>query len=155
MPESVFDEYRAALISQPVSAVWRGYGSAIFLELGRLYPQVRHDGSVGNPRGEYTVMIEWSWRIENETSIICGSWSEDQDWENVFNSLVGCKVHDVSLSGRLPELLIHLSGGNYVASFMTAEGQPAWTIFARTPEDLKSRFISVENGRVCEGTEKT
>jgi len=31
--------------------VWRGYGSALFLELGNLTPTVRRDGTPGNPEG--------------------------------------------------------------------------------------------------------
>jgi len=44
----------------------------------------------------------------------------------------------------------------YAVSFMTADGQPAWTIIDRALEGAKSRFISVENGKVREGvaTEK-
>jgi hypothetical protein len=157
MPGSIFEKYRTALVAQSLSSVWRGYGSAIFLEFGELSARVRRDGSVGNSRGEYTVMIEWSWRIENENSIVCGSWSDDHNWANVFKSLVGRKVQDVSLYGRIPELSIELTGGVQVVSFMTAEGQPVWAIFDRTLEGAKSRFISVESGKVTEGTkaEKT
>jgi hypothetical protein len=152
MPSTEFDIYRTALRSQTLSGVWRGYGSAIFLEFGRLAPpKPRRDGSAGNPQGEYSVMIEWSWRIEDESAIICGSWSDEEDWDSVFNSLVGRKVDDVSLHGRLPELSIGLSGDRHIVSFMTAAGQPAWTIFDNTIEGRRSRFICVEDGKVIEG----
>lgn len=96
-------------------------------------------------------MIEWSWRIESENAILCGSWSDEENWEGVFKSLVGRKVLDVSVYGRLPELSIALSGGIYVASFMTAEGQPMWTILDHSAENGKPASISVENGRIVEG----
>ncbi|WP_234781917.1 hypothetical protein [Sinorhizobium saheli] len=153
MSAPIFDQYRTALTLRPLSSVWRGHGSAIFLEFGRLSPESRRDGSAGNPRGEYTVMIEWSWRIEGENSIICGSWSDEQDWDGAFKSLVGRQVQDISLYGRLPELSIQLSGGIYVASFMTAGGQPAWAIICNAPEGRQTRFISVENGGVIEGVD--
>ena len=146
----IFEKYRSALISKPLSAVWRGHGSAIFLEFGRLSPRVRRDGSAGNSRGEFTVMIEWSWRIESEDAILCGSWSDEEDWEKVFKSLIGRKVQDASIYGRLPELSIALEGGFYVASFMTAEGQPAWTVFDGPNEQRKSGWIAVCNGKICE-----
>lgn len=154
MPTSsaIFEKCRSALISQPLSAVWRGHGSAIFLEFGRLSPQAKRDGSVGDLQGDCTVMIEWSWRIESEDAILCGSGSEEEDWEKVFKSLIGCKVQDVSLYGRLPELLIALTGGLYVSSFMTAEGQPAWTIFGGVGEQDKSGCIAVRGGKVYEGS---
>lgn len=150
---AIFETYRSALIAQPLSGVWRGYGSAIFLEFGHLSPQVRRDGTAGNSQGEYTVMIEWSWRIESEDAILCGSWSEDESWEEVFKSLIGRKVQDISIHGRLPELLIALTGGLYVASFMTADGQPAWTIFDRCAAQQKSSHIAVRDGQIYEGLE--
>jgi len=95
-------------------------------------------------------MIEWSWRIENEDSIVCGSWSDEDGWEDIFRSLIGRDVRDVSLFGRLPELSIALAGGLYIASFMTADGQPGWTIFDRCSEHHKSAWIEVRDGEVCE-----
>lgn len=98
-------------------------------------------------------MIEWSWRIEDETSILCGSWSGDEGWQDVFLSLIGRRVEGISVFGRLPELSISLSGKRYVASFMTAEGQPAWTIFKRSREGSEAEVLSVENGIIVEGDE--
>lgn len=96
-------------------------------------------------------MIEWSWRIEDETSILCGSWSGEDGWEDVFRTLVGRHVEDMSTFGRLPELSIALSGGLYVASFMTAEGQPEWTLFHRSAHQDHSETLSVRDGRIVEG----
>ncbi|WP_245505919.1 hypothetical protein [Rhizobium sullae] len=124
------------------------------MEFGRLSPRVKRDGSVGNSQGDYTVMIEWSWRIESEDAIVCGSWSDEEGWEKVFKSLIGRQVQDVSMYGRLPELSIALTGGLYVASFMTAEGQPAWTIFDGFDEQHKSDCIAVRDGKVYGDFEK-
>ncbi|MBW8321188.1 MAG: hypothetical protein K0M47_18165 [Rhizobium sp.] len=93
-------------------------------------------------------MIEWSWRIESERAILCGSWSDEEGWAEVFHSLVGRTVEDVTIHGRLPELSIALAGGLYVASFMTAEGQPVWTVFDNQGERV--RWLSVEDGEICE-----
>ncbi len=84
---------------------------------------------------------------------MCGSWSEEEGWEEVFKSLIGRKVQDISIHGRLPELSIALTGGLYVASFMTADGQPAWTIFDRCAEQHKSSHIAVRDGQIYEGLE--
>lgn len=54
---------------------------------------------------------------------------------------------------RLPELSIALEGGLYVASYMTAEGQPAWTVFDGSSEQRKSGWIAVRDGKVCEDSE--
>ncbi|MDE1993540.1 MAG: hypothetical protein KGI75_13630 [Rhizobiaceae bacterium] len=95
-------------------------------------------------------MIEWSWRIESQDAILCGSWSDEEGWEEIFKSLVSREVQEVSIHGRLPELLIALTGGLYVASFMTAEGQPEWTIFDRRSEQRKFGWVEVRDGKICE-----
>ncbi|CVI55074.1 hypothetical protein CFBP4996_06680 [Agrobacterium leguminum] len=156
MPSSpeVFEKYRSALLTKPLSAVWRGHGSAIFLEFGGLSPQEKRDGTAGNSHGDVTVMIEWSWRIESEDAIVCGSWSDEEGWEEIFQSLIGRDVQCAALFGRLPELSIALAGGLYVVSFMTAEGQPGWTIFDRCSAHQQSSWIEVRDGKVCE-TSKT
>lgn len=151
MPAASVEHYRKALRQQLLSAVGRGYGSAIFLEFGNLLPRHKRDGSLADPHGEYTVMIEWSWRIESEDAIICGSWSDEANQEDVLKSLIGRSVEDVWTFGRLPELCVALTGGIYVTSFMTAEGQPEWTIIEQSHEGKEPRSISVENGRVVEG----
>ena len=88
-----------------VSHTWRGYGSAIFLELGKLRPPER-GGS--NPRGEAHVMIEWSWRVEGPRSILGGSWSGERKLTNVVAGLKGLRVTSIALEGRLPEISIEL-----------------------------------------------
>lgn len=150
LPSAIFETYRSTLVSQPLSALWRGHGSAIFLEFGRLSPKVKRDGSAANPQGDYTVIIEWSWRIENEESILCGSWSDEDNWKEIFQTLIGQTVQDISIYGRLPELSISFANGLYVASFMTAEGQPAWGIIDRSPQHQKCRCLGVRDGVIVE-----
>ena len=87
--------YRTAVIGMPISHVWRGHGSALFIELGALAPRTSRDGSAGEPQGEAGVMIEWSWRIEDGPSIACGSWSDENLWSPTFARLIGSIVEDV------------------------------------------------------------
>ena len=74
--EDLFSEFTTPLLGLPVTHIWRGAGSAIFLEFGELHPTTWRDGSTGNPKGEWAIMIEWSWRVEGRKSILCGSWSD-------------------------------------------------------------------------------
>jgi hypothetical protein len=83
-------------------------------------------------------MIEWSWRIERGSSIACGSWSDEALWQPSFDEIKGSTVPDVVTFGRLPELQVSLAGDLHVASFMTAEGDPAWALMDRRPGHLKS-----------------
>jgi hypothetical protein len=125
------EHFREAACGMPVSHVWRGHGSALFIEFGALTPRSRRDGSPGEPEGEISLMIEWSWRIEDGRSITCGSWSDEDLWLPTFARLVGRTVEDLATFGSLPELVVSLAGDLRVASFMTAEGDPAWTLSDR------------------------
>lgn len=98
-------------------------------------------------------MIEWSWRIESEAAILCGSWSDEEDWDEIFGSLIGREAQDVSIFGRLPELSVALAGGFYVASFMTAEGHPTWTIFDNRSEPQTPSWIEVRDGKIYENSD--
>lgn len=122
-----------ALLGKPVSYVWRGYGSALFIEFGKLKPAKTRKGKPSHPEGEITLMIEWSWRIERPKSILGGCWSSERRWPAMFKRLIGGKVVGVEIFGALPEISVSLSNGLRVVSFMTAEGQPEWAVIARQP----------------------
>lgn len=91
-------------------------------------------------------MIEWSWRIEDSTSILCGSWSEEPLWETTFDLVRNKSLSELSIVGRLPEIVVALSDNLFVSSFMTAEGDPAWALFDRREAIL--RILSVRQGRL-------
>ena len=128
------------LIGLPVSHAWRGYGSALFLEFGALTPP----GPRGhNPKGEATLMVEWSWRVESSRTVQFGSWSGNRKMDNGIASLKRRKLMEISLVGRLPEVYIQLSKDRWVHTFMTREGQPEWTVF------LQDRsWITFSRGRI-------
>ena len=141
-----------SLIGMPLSHIWRGYGSALFFEFGKLTATQKRDGSSGPPEGEMGLMIEWSWRIEGRRSILCGSWSDEKRWDRVFKFLVGCDVTQVALFGRLPEIDVTLSSGAHVLSFMTNKGFPAWTLFDRRNE--RSSWLRPHRGVLTIGNEQ-
>lgn len=146
---TTFNRIGSELVGMKVGHLWKGYGSAIFLEFGELSPgKVRHDGSPGNPIGEISIGIEWSWRIEDATSIICGSWSEEELWEPAFDLVRNAHVTGLSLFGRIPEIDLALTEDRHLVSFMTAEGQPEWSL-----ADLRSAphtWLTVRNGVLLE-----
>jgi hypothetical protein len=126
-----FATFSAGLIGLPMSRIWQGYGSAIFLEFGEVQPRRRQDGSPGNPRGDWTLFIAGSWRIEGKRRIWCGSWSDGARWPRAFSRLQGQSVTSIQLLGRLPEVYVTFSSGLHLASMMTAEGDPAWRLTCR------------------------
>jgi hypothetical protein len=89
-------------------------------------------------------MIQWSWRIENAASILCGSWSEERLCEPTFDLLRNKLVAELSVVGRLPEIVVGLTEGLYVSSFMTAEGDPQWSLFDRRSGTV--RWLCVRDG---------
>jgi len=89
-------------------------------------------------------MIQWSWRIENATSILCGSWSEEPRWEPTFDLLRNKRVVELSVMGRLPEIVVGLTEGYWVSSFMTADGDPQWSLFDRRSGTV--RWLCVRDG---------
>ena len=125
-----FRELARPLVGMRVSHTWRGAGSAIFLELGTLTTftrTMRKLGEVDCMKGEVSVMLHWSWRVESPGAIQFGSWSDDPRITRGVASLEGHTIVGVELEGRLPELLT-LNRKRWLHTFMTAEGQPEWSI---------------------------
>lgn len=128
------EQFRALtrpLVGMPVSHAWRGFGSAIFLELGALTTSTRTDprrGEVVHTDGEVTLMLEWSWRVESPRAIRFGSWSTNPRITRGVASLRGHTIVALELEGRLPELVLTLDRNRWLHTFMTAEGQPQWAI---------------------------
>ena len=124
-----FERLTAPLLGFPITHPWRGYGSALFLELGPL-KRVRRVRRAGHSlKGLAGVMIEWSWRVERQRSIDFGSWSTDRKIDSGIRGLKRAKVESVHVEGRLPELRLALSDGRQVRSFMSSDGQPRWVLF--------------------------
>ena len=152
-PSEAFASFSASLVGIPVGHVWRGHGSAVFIELGQLSPVQRRDGSPGNPEGEAALGVEWSWRIEDQASILCGSWSDEHLWEPAFDRLRGNRVVRCELFGPLPEVAITLDIGVRFLSFSTTDGQPRWHLADR--RGVSARWFTVRDGRLHlgDGTE--
>jgi hypothetical protein len=140
-----FDKSVAYLTGLRVNHIWRGFGSAIFLEIGSLLPgRTRRDGGPGNPKGQFTIFIEWSWRIEGKRRIWCGSWTDEEKWPKAFARVTASLVESVSLFGRIPEIEIGVSNGLHLLSMMTAEGDPEWGLIDR----INSVSFGIRAGRL-------
>lgn len=151
MAEVDFEEFTRPLIGMELTHIWRGYGSAMFFNFGELHHKTWKNGRISNnPRGQMSLDVTWSWRVEGRRRILWGSWSEDYRWERLFQKLIGARVAGVSLVGRLPEIDLELSCGVHVVSFMTATSDPEWALFDNS--ELQARWLHVRAGRLCEGS---
>lgn len=130
--------FQAGTAGMAVAHVWRGYGTALFLEFGRLTPAVgqRRDGSSRPPVGQIGAMIEADWRIVHGNRIVCGSADEEELWSQGFAHLLGRRVTALTTFGHLPELAICLTGAIRVESLTGRAGDPAWTLFDRRGEPV-------------------
>lgn len=122
-------EFVNPYFGKPVSRVWQGYGSAIFLEVGDLT----------NDKGELTIMIQWSWRVEKGHEIAFGSWSSDSDFSEYLKQLNGLSLKTISFESRLPEIVVELTNDTWVCSFSTVEGDPEWALMNRKQTLMSSK----------------
>ena len=147
-----FETFASTLAGETINYLWQGYGSAIFLEIGELTPKKNRDGSPGHPEGEISVGVEWSWRIEDTHSIICGSWSEGDLWEPAFSKIRDAQIVSCELFGVLPEISLLTGSGLRFLSFSTTDGQPQWHIVDRRQE--ADRWFTVRDGQLHLGDGK-
>ena len=145
-PAAAFESLAGALRGLPIGHIWRGYGSALFLEPGAVseVPRGTRDGKTWL-LGQVTLGVEWSWRVEDATAIRCGSWSDEVLWEPVFAQLLGTRIAQCALFGALPEIVLTTDTGMRLLSFSTTDGQPRWSLVDRRQEG-PGRWFSVRDG---------
>lgn len=152
-PSEAFESFRSNLIGSRISHVWRGYGSAISIEIGNLTPIVNKMGRPLQPEGTMSLWVEWSWRIEDDNSILCGSWSEEELWEPALERFKEAQITSCELFGALPEIALTVDSGLRFLSFSTTDGQPQWHFIDKRTET--TRWFSVRDGKLHlgDGTE--
>ncbi len=145
-PIEAFNVVASELVGMPVAHVWRGYGSAMFIEFGVLAPRPGKSDTSGHTEGLVSLGVEWSWRIEDQRAIRCGSWSEEDLWESAFDLLREARVARCELFGALPEVVITTETGIRFLSFATTDGQPRWHLIDRRGEG--DRWFTVRDGQL-------
>ena len=123
--DCLIKKVNSSLKDMPITYAWRGHGSAIFLELGDLNKVQRKN----HPKGEFSVMLDCDWRIENKNLIQCGSFCEAEEIEEAIQSLVGDSIAHLETIGDLKELVLVLNSGRKVVSFTSVVGDPEWCLF--------------------------
>jgi hypothetical protein len=139
--------------------VWRGAGSAIFVEFGVLHrvlgqdglPRLRLDGKPMTPNGDWTLMIEWSWRIEGPRAVSAGSWSSEAEINRVLRKLLHAHVVRVETFGKIPEICISLSNNKSILSFVTVKGDPVWSLMRRRTGAVE--WMKIVKGKFVTGAQ--
>jgi hypothetical protein len=127
-PSDAFAQVAKALVGMELSHIWRGHGTALFLEFGKLSERLRKDGSVGNPIGEISVGLEFEWRIELDRRVVCGSHGDQELWPEVFKSLLGKRAARVELFGDVPELRVVMGERERLLTYSLDDGGPEWAL---------------------------
>jgi hypothetical protein len=137
-----FAELTRPLIGLPISLCWRGYGSALFLEVGPLTKVY----SSGRKKAELGISIGDNWRIEGRRSLLLGSSSGNRKIENGILALTKHRILEISIIGRLPEIYVELSGNKWMHTFASSEGQPEWAVHLND-----CSWLAVERGQLVRG----
>lgn len=127
------------LVGLTVSLPWKGYGSAIFLELGQLTPVVYKKSQ--HEKGEACIEIEWNWRVEEGASVLYGSSNSRPEIASGISSLQGTRIQSLEVIGDVPELAVRFSNGQCLRSMVMITGEPMWSI--KLPG---GRWVRVEGG---------
>jgi hypothetical protein len=114
----------SALIGLPISRAWKGYGSTVFLELGELLLSEAHPKGVS----QACISIDWDWRTESESKIICGSSNSGPEIANHLAMFEGETVKELVLDGSPRELNLVISSGLRLRSMSMVTGSPQWAI---------------------------
>lgn len=141
LPEA--NEVIQPLIRLPISLAWKGYGSAIFLELGELTPSRK---PTLHASGEACIHVEWDWRVEDGPTVDYGSSNSGADIVRGLEGLQGTSIEAITIRGQVPELLIRFSNSRRLVSAAMTTGDPQWAI--RMPD---ANWMAVEAGVILVG----
>jgi hypothetical protein len=140
-----FQQLVQPLIGLPVSLPWKGYGSAIFLELGSLAPL--ESPSQHYNEGEACISVEWDWRVEARSAVAYGSSNSGPKIEAGIQSLRGETVQALTAVGPVPELVVQFSNGDRLRTMVMHAGNPKWSIKLQD-----GRYIDAKKGYFLVGT---
>lgn len=136
-----FNRLVKPIIGMPISLAWKGYGSALFLEIGQLHEIGDRRQNV--PDGEISISPNFEWRIEQKNRVVCGSSSKLSFIEEKIKVLNGLEISEICVEDDTRELKIKLANGMIVRSVKLTKGDPEWTI-----RYFDANYISVINGEL-------
>lgn len=124
----------ATLLSQvnglPISHAWRGYGSALFLELGKLTQttQLRRDGSQRNPTGQVSVCLYEGWLISADQKPIYTAEVDESLSTDLLAFCVSRSVEKIEVATDRSELRMMLSGQMEIEACSRGDRSADWAI---------------------------
>jgi hypothetical protein len=134
------------LIGLVVSRPWKGYGSAIFFELGEVTSVSSPSGRRSRNVGEAGISVEWDWRVEDRTTVLYGSSNSRPKILSGILSLQGTTIEKLSVVGQVPELVVHFSNGHRLCSMIMVSGNPDWHV-----KLSDGRYVYAKDGHLFVG----
>ena len=140
--QNVFTKIKGHLIR----ATWKGYGSTIFIESGRLKKEM---GS-NHHRGEYSFMIEPDWEMFNGKLVFVSSRSNYDRIHDILSAMLGKRIREVRIVGFYrPTLTIKLNNG-FILKVKSNKSQDEASWSLKIPDGkwlggLKNGFEQQEN----------
>lgn len=120
------------LINKPVSCVWLGDYSALYLECGALSPgRLRRDGSVGNPVGEITVYLGFEWLIKQDGSLLKSD-TRPVPIQSIVGQLSGVIIISAGLCAKRKNLELVFSHSSRLVTLSGDENDPEWSVSFNT-----------------------
>ncbi len=132
------------LLGSRVGHAWKGYGSAIFLELGNLTPPKSE--RLIHSSGDWCIAIEWDWRVELGSSVLFGSSNSGAEIAERISDLVGSTIQSIQTFGEVTELLVSLSTGHRIRTTVMVTGDPEWSI-----KLAENEWLYVTDGELKKG----
>lgn len=148
-----FDAVVHPLMGLTVSLPWKGYGSAIYLELGAV---TSPNSRTIHPTGEAAIELNWDWRVEGDGAVLYGSSNSRPDIEDGISRLNGAAITRIDLVGDVAELVVKFSNGQLLRSMVMVSGDPEWSIRLPDGQYLQWRSGSLVLGdgiRSCDAAE--
>ncbi|MCP4193655.1 MAG: DUF3027 domain-containing protein [Planctomycetaceae bacterium] len=140
-----FESTVQPLLGKVVTRPWKGYGSAIFIEIGDLLPEGPRDSLAG----EHCIAIEWDWRLEDGSQIRTGSSNSGPEIISALAALCNTTISSVILSEPVSDLAVEFSNGFRLTSTTARSGDPEWSIRISRGNwlYLQSGQLHYDNGR--------
>ena len=113
--QAAFTQISQPLLSLTVQQTVNSFGSAIHLKLNA-------------SKGVATINFYWDWRLEDATTILCGSSNRRSEISGALEKLVGLTIAGLAHDKPLPDLSIVFSNGWRLRSMSLVAGSPQWHI---------------------------
>ncbi len=144
LSEPEFNALTRPLRQQPVVAAEKGYGSAFTLFFGAGHNALSlTEGAAHFTEGAATLDVEWDWRLELNTTILCGSSDSRPVIADGIAVLIGQNIAALNVCGTIPELEAVFTSGHILRTMAAAHGQPAWSI-----QPSENLWITPQDGQV-------